>query len=200
MFSILDTQLFPDECIVLDTGHELVFPIFKNGSSSLLRKYKIASDLQIQQSKEITVFIREPLQRFYTGVDTFIKNNPELDSPTLINLINKHLFLDRHFCPQFFWILNLQRYTKAKLKILDISELSSYTDLYYNISSSTNDIRLSFKENDKLHFYMSLDKALYKLLNQTKTFADILKNIKQEYPDVYTEVIERSKKLCSVLD
>ena len=35
---------------------------------------------------------------------------------------------------------------------------------------------------------------------QTVTFADIVLAIKDMYPDVYKEVIERSKRLCSVLD
>lgn len=200
MLNILDTQLFPDECIVLDTGNELVYPIFKNGSSSLSKTYSPVHLDVITNADCITVYIREPLDRFYSGVNTYLKNNPTLDSNTVIELINRHLFLDRHFCPQFYWLVNLRRFTSAKFKILGMSQLSNTTTLHMN-KSEVHNTSEHFKANDKIHFYLALDKVLYwDLKNQTVTFDDILYKIKTQWPDVYKEVIERSKILCNVLD
>jgi len=200
MFDILDTQLFPDECIVLDTGYELVYPIFKNGSSSLSKTYRPVRSDVITNAKCITVYVREPLDRFYSGVNTYLKNNPILDSNTVIELINRHLFLDRHFCPQFYWLVNLRRFTSAEYKILDMSQLSNTTTLHVNKSEAhtTSDY---FESNDKIHFYLSMDKILYwDLMGETVSFNDIVYTLKIKWPDVYKEVIERSKTLCSVLD
>jgi hypothetical protein len=57
-----------------------------------------------------------------------------------------------------------------------------------------------FKHNDKLHFYLSIDKVLTEsLIGFTVEFKDIVKLIKIRHPDVYVELIKRSKDLCSVL-
>jgi hypothetical protein len=199
MLSILDSQLFPDECIVLDTGKELIYPIFKNGSTSLVKNFKEASLADIKSADSITVFVREPLDRFYSGVNTFIQHNLQLDTSTVIELVTRHLFLNRHFSPQFFWIVNLQRFTNAKLKLKNISSLNSVTKFHENKSLS-NSISKHFEDNNKLHFYMALDKVLYwDLIDKIVTFKQILDELKQQYPDVYNEVIERSKTLCNVL-
>ena len=201
MISVLDAQLFPDQCIVLNTGKELIFPIFRNGSSSINHEaWPAISKEEIAQAKEIIVFVREPYERFLSGVTAYLEYHHELEADTVIQLINQHLFLDRHFCPQFYWLMNLQRYTDAHLKILDIKELSNYTKIHVN---KMNSIKLNqfFKENQKLHFYLAMDKVLYwDLKGQTVPFSDVVYELKMQWPEVYREVIERSKTLCSVLD
>jgi hypothetical protein len=58
-----------------------------------------------------------------------------------------------------------------------------------------------FENNDKVHFYLEIDKVLVNnLLGQTVSFEEIVSTIKSEYPLVYKEVIQRSIDLCGVLE
>jgi hypothetical protein len=204
MLSQIDTILFPDECVVLDVGNgRYVYPIFKNGSTSLnlsnFKSFYMHSE-QMRNVEIIDVFIREPIGRYISGVNTYLTNNG-MDFLTSRNFIKQFLFLDRHFAPQFFWLLNLQRYTKAKMRLLSMSEISKITPLYENTS---NDIKLpgvaNLGNDSKIQFYLQLDNVLaYDLLGHTVTFKQIVQTIKHRYPEVYKEVIQRSIDLCNVL-
>ena len=201
MLSILDPIIFPDDCLILKSQDHYIYPIFKNGSSSLKQSgYTVVSPDEYADISEVTVFVREPFERYLSGVNTFVQHNPSYHQETLVHIINENLFLDRHFCLQFHWLVNLQRFTQALIKLKPISALTQVTDLHRN-PSTTKNFREIFENHAKLHFYLALDKVLfYNLIGQTVDFKQILATIKQNYPDTYTEVIERSKQICSVLD
>ena len=148
MFTPLDSVLFPDECVIVKSSNTFIFPIFKNGSSSLTKDFPKIPHNDVANVTEVTVFIREPIDRFVSGVTTYIKKNPHIPESAITEFVKQFLFFNRHFCPQFYWLVNLR----------------------------------------------------WELIGQTVTFADIVLAIKDMYPDVYKEVIERSKRLCSVLD
>jgi pyoverdine/dityrosine biosynthesis protein Dit1 len=81
-----------------------------------------------------------------------------------------------------------------------MSELNHVIESHNNTSKNKS-FREVFENHAKLHFYLALDKVLfYDLIGQTVDFKQILTTLKQNYPDTYTEVIERSKQICSVLD
>ena len=199
MLSILDPIIFPDDCLILKSQDHYIYPIFKNGSSSL-HKNKVVSPDEYADISEVTVFVREPFERYLSGVNTFVQHNPSYHQETLVHIINENLFLDRHFCLQFHWLVNLQRFTQAPIKLTPVSELNYVTDLHNN-KCKNKSFREVFENHAKLHFYLALDKVLfYDLIGQTVGFKQILTTLKQNYPDTYTEVIERSKQICSVLD
>ena len=199
MLSILDPIIFPDDCLILKSQDHYIYPIFKNGSSSL-HKNKVVSPDEYADISEVTVFVREPFERYLSGVNTFVQHNPAYHQETLVHIISKNLFLDRHFCLQFHWLVNLQRFTQAPIKLTPVSELNYVTDLHNN-KSKNKSFREVFENHAELYFYLALDKVLfYDLIGQTVDFKQILTTIKQTWPDSYTEVIERSKQICSVLD
>ena len=201
MLSYLDPILFPDECEILQLPNgRFIYPIYKNGSSSLHRM-GLPVVKNLADCKEIDVLIREPYERFLSGVNTFIKNlDPGLDKTTILYFVKNYLFLNRHYCPQFFWLLNLQRFSQAKIRLLRFSELNTITTFKNNISPE-NYMSLASEFNNKVHFYLQLDKILYyDLINQTVDFKDIIHYLKTNYTKVYDEIITRSKNLCSVLD
>ena len=201
MLSILDPIIFPDDCLILKSQDHYIYPIFKNGSSSLKQSgYTVVSPDEYADISEITVFVREPFERYLSGVNTFVQHNPAYHQETLVHIISENLFLNRHFCLQFHWLVNLQRFTQAPIKLTPVSELNYVTDLHNN-KSKNKSFREVFENHAKLHFYLALDKVLfYDLIGQTVDFKQILTTLKQNYPDTYTEVIERSKQICSVLD
>lgn len=199
MLSYIDPILFPDECVILSLPNgRYVYPIFKNGSSSLFRaNYSRLETLS--ECKVVDVLIREPYQRFYSGVNTYINNmGPGVDQSTALQFVKKYLFLDRHFCPQFFWLLNLRRFTDAKIKLIPFEDISSLTPFKRNESDRMLDFTNVF--DDKLDFYLMYDKVLREdLINQEVTFAEIVNTMQSKYPALYQETIGRVKNICNVL-
>ena len=116
MLSYLDPIIFPDDCEVLElSDNRYIYPIYKNGSSSLhqmnLRRVNSFDNIAV-----IDVLIREPKQRFLSGVSTYLNNlDDSLDKDTALYFVKNYLFLNRHFCPQFYWLVNLRRFTKSKI-------------------------------------------------------------------------------------
>ena len=203
MLSYLDPVLFPDECEILEVSpNRYVYSIFKNGSSSLsnsnFRKLRLS---EIVQLTNVEVFIRDPFDRYVSGVQTFLRFHPEFQRETTIKLIHEYLFLNRHFNLQFHWLVNLARYTNATITIRPIEELNTATDLTWHQLSRNESLVAEFSQNARLHYYLQLDKVLrHDLLGKTVEFKDIIKHIFDYYPDLYKDVIQRSRDLCAVLD
>jgi hypothetical protein len=197
----LDNIIFPDRCDVLEIvpSQRYVYPIFKNGSSSLAGS-RVVSQQELAQLKVIDIYVRDPYERFLSGVQTFLIQHPSYDRKTALLFISEYLFFNRHFCPQFHWLVNLRRHTDAKIRINHLSSLSTITALHENQQDKDPAIDAIFRSNKKLHFYLSIDKVITEILvGHTVRFSDIVELIKIRHPDVYVEVIQRSKNLCNVL-
>ena len=202
MLSQLDNIIFPDRCDVLEIvpSQRYVYPIYKNGSSSLYKSgFRLVDHDELSNIPVVDIYVRNPYDRFVTGVNTFLQHNAKLDQSTVLHFVNDYLFLNRHFCPQFHWLVNLQRFTDAKIRINPISALSDITAL--RVNQSEDPLLDEYLSRDKLHFYLSIDKVLTEdLLGKTVPFKLIVQTIKHRYPEVYKEIIQRSKDLCNVLD
>jgi hypothetical protein len=202
MLSQLDNTIFPDRCDVLEIvpSQRFVYPIYKNGSSSLYNAgYRLMNHDELKNISVVDIYVRNPYDRFVTGVNTFLKHNSNLDSATALHFITNYLFLNRHFCPQFYWLINLQRFTGAKIRINSIESLSEITPL--KVNQSEDPLLDEYLSSDKIHFYLSIDQVLVEdLIGKTVTFKLIVEAIKHRYPDVYKEVVQRSIDLCNVLD
>ena len=201
MLSQLDNIIFPDRCDVLEIvpSQRYVYPIYKNGSSSLYKSgFRLMDHDELPTIPIVDIYVRNPYDRFVTGVNTFLQHNKNLDRATVLHFISNYLFLNRHFCSQFHWLVNLQRFTNAKIRINSIDSLSDITAL--TVNQSTNPLIDEAISTDKLHFYLSIDKVLTEdLLGKTVTFKLIVQTIRHRYPDVYKEVVQRSIDLCNVL-
>lgn len=203
MLSYLDPILFPDECEVLEVApNRYVYSIFKNGSSSLRKSnFRTLNTDEIAELTNIEVFVREPFERYVSGVQTYLQHNSHLDRATTLTMIDEYLFLNRHFALQFHWIMNLMRFNPTVLMtIRPVSELESATDLTWNAIARDKSLLEYFEENEKLKFYLMLDTVLMHFVGQTVNFGTIVQYIKVEYPVLYEETIERVKDLCTVLD
>lgn len=201
MLSQLDNIIFPDRCDVLEIvpSQRYVYPIYKNGSSSLYNSgFRLLDHNELPNISIVDIYVRNPYDRFVTGVNTFLQHNKNLDQATVIHFINNYLFLNRHFCPQFHWLVNLQRFTDAKIRINSIDTLSDITALKAN--QSQDPLLDECLSTDKLHFYLSIDKVLTEdLIGKTVPFKLIVQTIRHRYPDIYKEVVQRSLDLCNVL-
>ena len=202
MLSRLDNIIFPDRCDVLEIvpSQRYVYPIYKNGSSSLYNSgFRLVEHDELPNIPVVDIYVRNPYDRFVTGVNTFLQHNETLDRATILHFVNNYLFLNRHFCPQFHWLVNLQRFTNAKIRINSIDALADITAL--KVNRSEDPLLDEVLSTAKLHFYLSIDKVLTKdLLGKTVPFKLIVQTIRHRYPDVYKEVVQRSMDICNVLD
>lgn len=215
MFSPVDTTIFPDNCEVIKLTSQLfVFPIMKNGSSSfywqiangLAPTWKIISNDAIGEiTSPLTVFIRPPRERFVSGVNTYLhlltRDHPTLDQNTLLWVVDNYLFLDRHYCPQFFWLINLSRYCRddTLLDLKAMSDLDKFAGINHDADvppiSPIFESKIKNFNWNRLELYFYLDQIVYDLIGQTLTYQQILDKIK-ECPELYSLVFERSKRIC----
>lgn len=204
MFSIIDKKLFPDSVHLVEIANgNIVFPIFKNGSSTVNAiKNKDVHFTEIDELQVIDVFIRDPWERFLSGVNTYISCN-NLDYNTTAKIINDVGFLNLHFAPQLFWIINLQRFVKSKIRINNLSDLKKYTSLHKHKSQTDNQIvHLSklFEHNQQLKYYIELDLVLYEnFMNCVTDFSCIHKTLTTNYNELYTDTIVYSREILNVL-
>lgn len=206
MLSRLDDIIYPNRCevIEIEASHRYIYPIFKNGSSSITeyaakQKYKILLNEQIKRIDTIDVVLREPAARYVSGIKTFVHNikrdNPALDLATILYFAENYLFLNRHYAPQLSWLVQLSRYTTAdtKLKLVGMESLGDYTPLSV---SPPETVAIDYKISSNIHneMYIRLDNLLMNLIGQELTFTEILEYIKQQDPVAY------QKLKCIALD
>jgi hypothetical protein len=183
-------------------GNRFVYPIFKNGSSSLKgTNPPIISKSQIRNRvARVHVYLREPFERYVSGVQTYLRHNPHLDRTTALTMIDQYLFLNRHFALQFHWLVNLVRHTNDPwITFNSIDDLGDITDLTWNALERDETILEYFQSNEKLQFYLQLDKILLEFVGRTVKFVEILTHVEIKHPALYEEVVQRSRNLCAVL-
>lgn len=210
MLSRIDEIIYPNRCEVVEFSdpQRFVYPIFKNGSSSLTeyarqQGYKTLLNEQIKRISIIDVVLRDPTDRFLSGFNTYVYNtkqaNPQLDVDTIIYFAENYLFLNRHYAPQLSWIINLSKYTnsQAVLHLHDMTSLNKFTPLSIkpnetNMLSPEDVNRL--KNNIHNEMYQRLDHLLLELIGKEVTVVEILAHLKSQDPVAY------SKLSCTALD
>ena len=210
MLSRLDDIIFPNRCEVIEikASHRYIYPIFKNGSSSFYEHVrqnncKILINDQIKRIPIVDIVLRDPMQRFLSGFNTYVYNtkrdNPQLDVDTIIYFAEEYLFLNRHYAPQISWIVNLSKYINkdTSLRLYDMASISKFIDISIkpeetNMLSAEVVDRL--KNNLHNEMYQRLDHCLMELIGKEVTFNEILSHIHTQDPIAY------SKLKCTALD
>lgn len=123
------TNLFTTDCqIIVLEGDVPVYPIFKNGQTSLF-VYAKKKNLEIKKNKEIglldnvTIFLRDPCERFISGVHTVIELEQISNVKLFLKKIEQLETYDRHFIPQFYWLLHLFKYFRGPVNLLPMGNL-----------------------------------------------------------------------------
>ena len=129
MFKNLTDILTVDcEVVKFDT-EQFFYPIFKNGRSSLKiyagkNNLLLLKNKEISNLKKITVFLRSPKERFVSGVYTFFYfTNKQLIDEKILKKIESFDIIDRHFIPQYLWLLHLHKYFKGIIEFKPVLEL-----------------------------------------------------------------------------
>jgi len=202
MLSFLDKKLFPEHIQVVelyDGRH--VYLIHKNGSTTLnsIKKRNLSTN-EISQLEIIDIFVRDPYQRFLSGVMTYAKKI-NVHVAELSKIINDVHFINNHFSPQLFWVINLQRFTKANIRINHLDTITEITSINKNEQLGYDELDVYFNNNSGLKYYLELDCVLVgNFMNQTVTFADILTTLQSNYTELYNDTFAYSKSLWNVID
>lgn len=204
----LDHELFPNDCEVVEIPEfkQYVYLIQKNASTSLRRQAtenqdNIYINSDIKELKFVDLYIRDPLERYLSGINTYLqhlkRDNSELDSDTCLWFATRYNFLNRHYMPQILWVINLSRYLADDtiLRFRKFNEVKNLTS--YNIKAGITPADQKFEQKVKqmmqsdLELYLFLDQMLLDFSGQEFTF-NTLKHKLQTHPsDCYTSVIER---------
>jgi hypothetical protein len=215
MFSEIDHVIFPDSCEVIEIvpSQHYVYPIFKNGSTSIHKTQQLTNWVSVYNQdigkiqQPITVYLRDPKQRFISGLNTFVQHYqrdwPHLDTDTVLHFAENYLWLNRHFCPQFFWLINLARYSQTPLvlkNLQDINQIVSMND-HAKIVPPNADFfsKLEKFSWHKLELYFFLDQILIDQIGKTITFEEIMTNIKDQHKELYKLIFEKTLTISHVL-
>jgi len=207
MLTEIDSILFSDNCEVVEIPlhNQWVYLIQKNGTSSLQNlqeKYNLSSrsNEQIRQLDFVDVYIRDARDRYTSGVNTYLqhlkRDHPELDQSTAFWFAKQYKFLNRHYLPQFHWLLNLSRYLSphTKIRIRDFKDFGFIVEDHdrANIIPSDDEFRQKLLSNDtRLELWLFLDQILLDLAGAELTWTEILNHYQTSHTQTFNLVLQR---------
>jgi len=207
MLTEIDSILFSDNCEVVEIPlhNQWVYLIHKNGSSSLRNlqeKYNLnlLAIEQIRQLDFVDVYIRDGKDRYVSGVNTYLqhlkRDHPELDQATAFWFAKQYKFLNRHYVPQFHWLLNLSRYLSpgTKVRIRDFKDFNQIAEDQdrADITPSDDEFRQRLLYNNaSLELWLFLDQILLDLAGREMTWAEILDHYQTAHTQTFNLVCHR---------
>jgi len=170
-------KLFNTECRVLRIGKTFVYPIFRVGSTSLkLEADQVYINEEIGKCDMIDIFIRDPETRFVSGINKYcrIKNS---DVEKTWRLVSQNKLIDRHFVPQFYWLMHLSKFYKGDVRLRPFSDLKTITKIHLIRD------KVEFKKKINvplLKSFVDIDHRLSQHYNQTINLPELIKRYKHE--------------------
>jgi hypothetical protein len=185
--------------------------MFKNGRSSLYHyanKYKLQILLneQIKKISSIDIILRNPQERLISGINTFVqmtmRDHPDLDSKTVLWFAQNYLFLNRHYAPQFLWLVNLARYLgpNTKLNFLSMDQLTNITQVNRKpgevlpVTEQLVNQLINMPNNEMYH---RIDQILVNCIGQSIQFDQLIQHIQQQDSTAYDQVVARSQRILN---
>jgi len=219
MFSNINHIIFPNRCEVIQlSSQHFVFPIMKNGSSSFFGQiqkqirtdWKIVVNEDIKNiNNQIMVFLRPPRERFISGVNTYLqhlkRDCPDLDHKTILWFVDNYMFLNRHYCPQFFWLMNFSRFINPEVKLVlkPMSEVSDFANLNdrADIVPPTKEFLKEIEEFNwsQLELYFYLDQLLIDRIGQVLTYNELVNDIQTNHRELYDLIFKNTLDIINVL-
>jgi len=155
-------------CTVVDIGPHTVYPIFRVGSTSLmLAADKTYVNSHIAECKHIDVMIRDPGDRFVSGINEYSRQN-NLDVEETWKLVEQGKLVDRHFAPQYMWLLHLYKFYKGTVTILPFDHIKQITSVH---KKNGNDIN---EPVPLLKSFLNVDSSIVKHYNETFELGELI--------------------------
>lgn len=215
MLTEIDTILFPIDCEVVEIPlhNQWVYLIQKNGTSSLReeaknKSYRIIKNQEVSSCEVVDIYIREPLSRYLSGLNTFVNyiktyDNPDLDINTCVWMSVNFGFLNRHYLPQFHWIVNLSRFINAdtKLRFHTISELKNITSLNRgpNWLPPINNIKDIAMTYPGLDLWLFVDQMLLDLAGKELTWTELKEHYRSHSSECFKIITNNSMDILKNL-
>jgi hypothetical protein len=170
-------KLLTGDCTVVRIGKFTVYPIHRVGYSSLMSvaEEKYVNE-QITRLDHIDVLIRDPEQRFISGVNEYCRQRTLDIEETYKKIINDKL-IDSHFVPQYIWLMKLYRFYKGQITIRPFQFIANITDVHLHDGSNSRKVMLEPIDN-----FVRVDREIIK--NTTVQRQHSLKDIIKDYKHV----------------
>lgn len=161
-------KLLNTDCIVIDVGPHTVYPIFRVGQTSLMSVHDTKYiNMEIQKCCHIDIMIREPEERFVSGVNEYCRQQ-NLDVNETWKLINEGKVHDRHIMPQYIWLMHLYRFYKGFVTLRPFSYISKITGAHLHKSIDKIDVPVCEP-------FVEVDRHLTKHYNETVNISHLIK-------------------------
>ena len=153
-------KLLNTDCTVVDIGPHTVYPIFRVGSSSLmLAANKTYVNSHIAECKHIDILFRDPGDRFVSGINEYCRQN-NLNVEETWKLVEQGKLVDRHFAPQYLWLLHLYKFYKGTVTILPFDHIKQITSVHKKKGDINEPVPL-------LKSFLKVDHAIIEHYNET---------------------------------
>jgi len=185
-------KLITADCEVIKFSENLnIYPIFKNGRSSLNgyakhNSFPIVKNKEISNLTDIIIYIRDPLKRFVSGVHTFFYLTQLKLNDINLKKIENFEIINRHFAPQCIWLLHLYKFYQGDVILKDVKEVydlvpwreGPWTDNPIPWIKLTKEQQKQIKSLDYKKFTDIDYEILYKYINKKICLSKIIKEIK----------------------
>ena len=167
-------KLFNTDCVVLVVGAHTVYPIFRVGSTSLrLSSSKSILNEQIKSCTDIQVLLRNPDERFVSGLNEYCRQH-KLDVKTVRERLQSDQIIDRHFAPQYLWLVNLYRFYKGDVTLRSFDYIKKITNLHV----FKDKVNMKKTIVDPVPEYVDVDHRLLDLIDQKVSLGNLIKEYK----------------------
>ncbi len=161
-------NLLNTDCVVVRIGPHTIYPIFRVGQSTLMsicdQKY---INKEIDYCNHVEIMIRKPEDRFVSGVNEYCRQH-KLDVQSTWKEINEGRIHDRHFTPQYIWLLHLYKFYKGFVTIRPFKHILNITDVHIHKSESKIDVPV-------IESFVAVDRHLTNYYNQTVNIGYLIK-------------------------
>lgn len=165
-------KILTTDCKVVKVKDKIVYPIFRVGSTSLLHSANEAYvNEEIANCENIMILLREPGERFVSGLNEFCLQN-KLDVNNAWQKVKEGKLIDRHFAPQYIWLLHLSKFYNGKVTLMPFDHIKNITHKH---------MRKKVKSRihvDPLKEFIEVDQLLLDLTGQTLQLRPLIKRFK----------------------
>jgi hypothetical protein len=165
-------NLINTDCVVVDIGEVTVYPIFRNGSTSLFRACdrRHIND-QIKDCENIEILIRNPDDRFISGINMYSEQN-DLSVEETWSKARQGTLVDRHFCPQYIWLLHLYKFYRGTVTLRKFEHIKALTSIHRKKSKTKK------KQVPILKNFVAVDHELMGSIDRPTNLKNLLERYK----------------------